>query len=254
MSPLLQSYQRAQSARAMEISPAQRRRNRLALHELIDGKMPCTAKTKRCANAREYDHELRPCCRAHIRQMMDDLGILMNSAGITWWADYGTLLGAVRNPRTTWADYPWLPQDGRDTEGPPPGIIPHDKDADLGLLWKDWRKLIRVKDHLLRLGYDVRVNSYAGSMKLRLSRVNHTNIDMFVWHERADGTLYRRQYARVDACKGKEFRKEDILPLTTVRWEEMTLPAPHDPDAFLAMRYGPNWRTPIPANHDGVKR
>jgi hypothetical protein len=104
---------------------------------------PCTQRTLRCSDARDYNVELRECCRAHVRQVMADLTDMMNKAHITWWADYGTLLGAVRNPTTKWSDYPWLPQDGRTTAGPAAGIVPHDKDGDLGALWSSrlrWRR------------------------------------------------------------------------------------------------------------------
>src|SRR5690606_26036568 len=90
--------------------------------------------------------------------------------------------------------------------------------------------------------------------KIRISFHNHTNVDLFFWIEREDGTLFRNRYAKVDACKGREFPRDSLFPLSTVEWEGMTLPAPRDPEAFLAMRYGPGWRTPIPANNDGVPR
>jgi phosphorylcholine metabolism protein LicD len=66
--------------------------------------------------------------------------------------------------------------------------------------------------------------------------------------------MYRSGYAQVDRFKGKEFHEDLLFPLTTVKWEGRTLPAPRDPEAFLAMRYGPNWMTPVMANNDGIPR
>ena len=60
----------------------------------------CTRDTMRCANARNYSHRLADCCRSHVIQIVRDMQPLLDDAGVTWWADYGTLLGAVRNPLT----------------------------------------------------------------------------------------------------------------------------------------------------------
>ena len=45
-----------------------------------------------------------------------------------------------------------------------------------------------------------------------------------------------------------------LFPLSTVPWEGMTLPAPRDPEAFLEMRYGADWRRPVAANNKGEVR
>lgn len=211
----------------------------------------CTRRTARCSDARDYNRELRECCRSHVQAIMRDLTSALNNAGITWWADYGTLLGAVRNPMTTWADYPWLPQrEG----GPAAGIVPHDKDGDLGVLWDDWQKYRALRLSLERLGYSVALNGIRGSSKVFLSTRNHTNVDVFFWRRKRDGTMYRVGYAQVDRFKGREFPESYLQPLETVTWEGMQLKAPNNPEAFLEMRYGSTWRTPLPANNDGVLR
>lgn len=214
----------------------------------------CSALTPRCGDARDYKAELRRCCRGHVVRLMTRVSEALNEIGATWWVDYGTLLGAVRNPLTTWADYPWLPQEGR-AEGPlVPGIIPHDKDGDLGLIWRDWLNVRRKLRALTAHGVNVHVNENRHTVKVRLSSRNHTNLDLFFWRERSDGVMYREKYAQVDACKGREFHRGLLFPLTTVAWEGMQLPAPRDPQAFLEMRYGQNWRVPVMANNDGVMR
>lgn len=214
----------------------------------------CTALTERCATAKSYDDVLPGCCRGHIRQIMVDLQSSFALHGVTWWADYGTLLGAVRNPMTTKADYPWLDQ-ARLPDGPiPAGVIPHDKDADLGCFTRDWRKLLKVIGDMMALGYDVRVRNNTAKFKVRISEVNHTNIDVFSWTEGIDSTLHRRAYIGVDRFKGKRFPAAWVDDLSVVEWEGLQIPAPNDPEAFCAFRYGPKWMTPIAANNDGVTR
>jgi hypothetical protein len=216
----------------------------------------CGPRTLRCSNARQYNAELRPCCRGHVVAMVAAIAAAFDEAGITWWADYGTLLGAVRNPMTTWADYPWLEQQGRRTPGPAAGIIPHDKDADLGAPLSEWQAATNaLKWMASRRRFDMRVRPVNGSIKVRLSRFNHTNVDIFFWEERPDGMMHRRRYVpTVDRFKGREFHRDALYPLMSVEWEGMDIPAPRDPAAFCAHRYGPNWTTPIMANHDGVPR
>jgi hypothetical protein len=216
----------------------------------------CTRDTPRCSDARSYNAELRPCCRQIIVDMSRKVAAAFDAVGVTYWMDYGTLLGAFRNPRTTWADYPWLPQEDR-PEGPlAPGIIPHDKDADWGVMGVQWR----AAEDALRargMGLHLLVRKHHGSIKVRPSRTNKTNLDLFFWleHHIRTGRMFRRRYhPSIDAYKGKHFDKADLFPLQPLEWEGLQLPAPKDPEAFLEFRYGPNWHTPIPANHDGVKR
>jgi hypothetical protein len=216
----------------------------------------CARNTPRCSDARSYNAELRPCCRQIIVDMSRGVAEAFNTAGVTYWMDYGTLLGAFRNPLTTWADYPWLPQEDR-PEGPlAPGIIPHDKDADWGVLGSQWgtaERALRDKSvdvHLL-------VRPHYRSIKVRPSHTNKTNLDLFFWfeHDTRTGLMFRRKYhPTIDAYKGKHFDKADLFPLQPMEWEGLQLPAPKDPEAFLEFRYGPSWHTPIPANHDGVRR
>jgi hypothetical protein len=91
-------------------------------------------------------------------------------------------------------------------------------------------------------------------MKVRISATNSTNLDLFGWRERVGGIFFRPGYVGVDAYKGRDIPKGMLLPLGTVEWEGTALPAPVNPEAFCAFRYGPTWGTPIPANHDGKRR
>lgn len=212
--------------------------------------MTCTKRTARCLDARSYSAKLADCCRGHVIELVRTVGDMLTAAGVTWWADYGTLLGAVRNPLTTWADYPWLEPGA---EPIAPGIIPHDKDADVGVLFTDFRRVMQLRGRLGLLGYWVMHRPGGASVKVRISRYNATNLDLFFWREDGD-RLYRPSYIAVDQFKGRDLTRDQLFPLTTVEWEGMMLPAPHDPAAFCAYRYGPNWRTPVMANNDGVRR
>lgn len=212
---------------------------------------PCTRQTARCSDARSYLSAIHPCCRAHLVLLMEHVIEVFASLRIRWWADYGTLLGAVRNPMTTNTDYAWLDL----PEGAiAPGVVPHDKDGDLGVLDADWHQIEKAAVLFRRKGHWVRLRQKSRMMKVCLSPENHTNIDVFAWFTRPDGIMARRAYIGVDAFKGREFPAAMLEPFTTVTWEGLTIPAPRDPEWFCAMRYGDEWMTPVAANHDGVRR
>lgn len=212
----------------------------------------CTAETARCADAPSYQYALRECCRGHLIQMMRDLHEAFTAAEIRYWLDYGTLLGAVRNPLTTWRDYPWL---GVDSDEPlKPGIIPHDKDVDICALADDYWRARRICERLCEeKGYIVQRRAGWSMLKVLLSGTNNTAVDIFFW--RCQGTTLRRmRYLSVDRFKGRDLEWDQVFPLTTVEWEGLQLPAPRDPEWLCEYRYGPNWMTPVAANNSGVLR
>lgn len=213
----------------------------------------CTASTPRCAAATSYHHATPACCLSHIRALVFAWADLCAELAVTWWLDYGTLLGAVRNG----------------------GVIPHDKDADLGVPADDFRRVlayrpevpwadrveggkrcrVRLVDglwwiHKLRHGGKY---SAGNSLKIRLSEVNHTNVDVFPWYPEPNDFLGRQAYVGCDRYKGREFPATALFPLSEIEWEGRWLPAPRDPEAFLHHRYGPDWRTPIPRNNEGKR-
>jgi hypothetical protein len=200
---------------------------------------PCDKDFPRCGNAQNYKSKTRRCCRDHITDLLLAIRDLFAEHKIAWWMDYGTLLGAVRNG----------------------GLIPHDKDADIGVYMTDWERIIALMPKLEELGFDVvikdrRLGRYAAgnSIKVRLSAVNHTNVDIFPWYEKKPGQFSRHNFVSVDMFKGRDFPGDKLEPIGLLEYEGHSLPAPADPEWFCAHRYGPNWRVPIARNNDGKLR
>lgn len=196
----------------------------------------CTRDTLRCAVIQDPLHETPACCRGHIVEVVRYVGDLLTRAGIVWWADYGTLLGAVR--------------DGR--------LIPWDSDADLGVLGEYHGDVLQLAEQIERDGYLLASLRRTGRMfgggdraKVYLSARNRTPVDLFFWHRKTNGDYARNEYVPCDQSKGREFPEDRLFPLTTVKWEGLTLPAPADPEWFCEHRYGPNWRAPSRDNAGG---
>jgi phosphorylcholine metabolism protein LicD len=195
---------------------------------------------------------------------MDHWTAVADELGIRWWADYGTLLGAVRNQ----------------------GIIPHDKDADIGMMGEQWEAVLSYRPDIawtkgkttFRQEWKRKIDGYlwimkeprepqnraryeytgGHSIKILASEINRTNLDIFPWYPRTDpklGDIYeRRRYISIDRYKGRQFPGGKLLPLVDIEWEGRQIPAPADPRWFCRHRYGASWETPIRANNDGIRR
>jgi hypothetical protein len=190
----------------------------------------CTRDTRRCVTALNPQEDTPACCRSHVVELVRYVSGLLNEVGVTWWADYGTLLGAVRHG----------------------GLIPWDADADLCVLDEDGGKeaMLLLAGRAKAAGYHfVYIPStrrlYGGGdrVKIYLSDRNQTPVDLFFWH-RIPGGFDRREYVACDQFKGRAIPEAHLLPLGTVAWEGMTLPAPAHPERLLDHRYGTGWRKP----------
>lgn len=202
---------------------------------------PCTRDTARCPEARVMLLDTPECCLAHVRGIMRDLTRIFDREGIRWWADYGTLLGFL--------------QFG--------GMIPWDKDGDLGILAEDREKLLGLRGELMALGY---YPTYApvrpterfrtgDRLKVRLSAKNHSNVDVFIWCDRPGGMLDRINYIGSDLYKGRQFPREWALPLGRGQWDGIEISLPHQPEKLAAHRYGEKWQEPLRIKHPlGVRK
>jgi hypothetical protein len=202
------------------------------------GPVPCTAEWERCREAKTYDVPTPHCCVGHVSQIFADLKTVFEKHKVTWWIDYGSILGAVRNGAQ----------------------IPHDKDGDGGILEDERLQVEMAMDDMDELGYYVirkkrREGKYAAgnSIKVCLSERNRTNVDLFFWHR--DGDVWtRHNWCSVDKYKGRDVPHDKLFPLIQIPYEKMTLPAPADPEWMCEHRYGKDWRVPIKRNNDGVRR
>lgn len=200
----------------------------------------CTAKTERCPEAPPQLLDTPECCKAHIRRIMADVAAMLDGAGIRWWIDYGTLLGWTRHK----------------------GLIPWDKDCDLGILGDDRAKLLNLQAEFLGMGYHavfkpIRPTERFRSgdrMKVRLSQKNHTNVDIFIWYKRPGKILDRKNYIGADLYKGREFPMNWALPLTRGKWDGIDVNIPAEPEKLAEHRYGASWQTPLREKHPAEVR
>ena len=231
--------QRAESRmRTLANRVVQRRANEAMLD--IRGHGGCTADTVRCPEARIMLLDTPECCKTHIRRIMADVAEALDGAGIRWWIDYGTLLGWIRNG----------------------GLIPWDKDCDLGILGDDRDKLKKLQGEFLAMGYHavfspIRPTQRFRSgdrMKVCLSNRNRTNVDIFIWYRRPGGILDRKNYIGADLYKGREFPLAWVKPLKRGTWDGIAVSVPAKPEKLAEHRYGADWREPLREKHPSEAR
>ena len=144
---------------------------------------------------------------------------LNDKVGVSAYAAYGTLLGAVRAG----------------------AVIGHDFDADISYLSVHShpadiaRESFRVQRQLRDLGWTVERGRLG---KLVVKQLH--NVDIFVSY------FFEERY-HLDMWVEGPLRRDQVLPLSSVVIEGYELPAPADPEAMLALNYGPGWATPDPS-------
>jgi len=149
---------------------------------------------------------------------------LLTAAGIPFWLDYGSLLGAVR--------------DGR--------LIAWDVDIDFGILTRDAPAVIALARELQARGHQLDAGNPL-SMKITYSRVNELHLDVNCWAER-DALLMRDGVASCEwpgSAGTESFPPSYLESMTSVRLCGEPFPAPSPVEQFLAdHRYGTGWRQP----------
>jgi hypothetical protein len=154
---------------------------------------------------------------AAFRAALEFVGGVLDRAGVVWWIQDGTLLGAIR-------------------EG---GPIPGDKDIDLGVFARTFRPSL-LQD-LAAAGLAISRARGPDHRHRLLVRVHHrgVQIDIFGMYEEGDRWSYSIAHhgLRIDNV---------FTPFGIGRTTFMGLavPCPDPPERYLLEAYGPAWRIP----------
>ena len=164
-----------------------------------------------------------------VEQMVDItdriLAVMEAECGVRGWMAFGTLLGAAREGK----------------------VIGHDSDIDLAYL-SERETPAEMVTELYDVARALRRNG--------LTVLNKSGSFITVVFEAPDGGMgsidvytcfYVGDHLYETATVRAKVPRTAILPLTELEFEGRMLPAPADPDAMLAVSYGPSWRVPDPS-------
>jgi hypothetical protein len=164
-----------------------------------------------------------------VEQMVDItdriLDVMETECGVQGWIAFGTLLGAAREGK----------------------VIGHDSDIDLAYLSEKATpaemavELYEIGRALRRHGMSV-LNKSGSFITVVWTSPDGgmASIDVYTCFYVGD-LLYETATVR------QQVPRSAILPLSELEFEGRMLPAPADPDAMLAVSYGPGWRVPDPS-------
>lgn len=157
------------------------------------------------------------------------VGRILHIYNIDYWAEGGTLLGAVRHK----------------------GIIPWDEDADLQIMDKDEWKIELIKEPLERFGYEI-IKTWWGykifpqdGKKIKGYNSKYPGLDIFVATivEDKDGNkIIKYQYPIAQEYFGRCWSYyKDIYPIKKYKFGSFTINGPNNPHTYLNSCYGTDW-------------
>jgi phosphorylcholine metabolism protein LicD len=173
--------------------------------------LACTSETRRCPpHVQKAGAE---CCRQHLRRLVVQVGKEIEAAGLRYWLDFGTLLGAYRD---------------RD-------ICPGDTDIDICAFESDRIRLREIASRLASHGFVYRDQRTVS--KVFLSGTNTLHVD--IWFFKVEsGVLLSTYHPKLD------FLQSNIEPIGAIECWGHRFPAPNRVSEFLEYRYGPSFMTP----------
>jgi phosphorylcholine metabolism protein LicD len=169
-------------------------------------------------------HEARTDPKIILRayQMMKDFDEVMTHHNIKYWADFGSLLGAVRHK----------------------GIIPWDDDLDVTIKKEDADSVQALAPIFEKLGYKLKKIFFGYNLvpnkplDLDLPNQYIPFLDIFTVSKNKKGLWAYNNFPPNDK---ERYKDEDIWPLKRHAFGNITVPVPQKPHRFLDQEFGGNW-------------
>ena len=146
-------------------------------------------------------------------QILYDIHILLTNFGIKYFVNGDTLLGCIRNK----------------------GILPWDKDIDIGILNKDLKNFLSLKNQFKNCGYDME-KVYFG-YKLWYDDLH---LDIYIYRKVGDIIELAYKKGR-DKKPYYELYQDELLPLKLYKFGSFEVYGPKNPEEYFERIYGNDW-------------
>lgn len=161
-----------------------------------------------------------PCCLAAVRETAKYVFKLMEKAGVRYWLEGGSLLGAARNG----------------------DIIPWDYDVDIGIYKSD----INKSDHLKKLlkqerfvdehGFQWERATEGEFFRVHFSDVNRNHVDIFPFYPK-NKIMTKNTWFKTHR-QDTEFPEHYLQPLIKIEFIGRNVSAPNNVSDFLEFKFG----------------
>lgn len=173
--------------------------------------------------------ETKPSVIKGLYQLMYDVHQILVNNGLKYWADGGTLLGAVRHN----------------------GIIPWDDDLDIGILSKDVRKFLSLEQDFKRCGYSICKVWFGYKIfetKRKKVKVDGTPqcysfpfIDVLPYRKFPDGKYRLSLKEAREVWPKEEWEEKDLFPVGEYDFGDFNILGPNNYKKYFDNYYGKDW-------------
>jgi len=174
---------------------------------------PCTQDTKRCYYPYVKDKKITSylCCKNHLIELLSYLVKTFNKHKVTYFLDYGTLLGCVRNN----------------------SFIPWDTDIDISIITEDVKPIMKIIKKNKK-GYHL-VKEESNLYRLNYSKLNLLHVDISIRKKDKNG-IYYDKYTK----ESWGIHEDDLFPLRKSKFENIIVTIPKNAKKYLENGYGKN--------------
>ena len=149
-------------------------------------------------------------------EILNDIAVALEKEKISYWLEYGTLLGSVRHK----------------------GFVPWDDDIDLGALQKDTDKIIEAINNTYPGKYSFRfVGDIDKFLKVEFFEDNRLSVVDIILYKQ-DGERLSTRVFKLAKVYNRPFPYDIIFPLVKGEFEGKTYNIPNNTHLYLKKNYG----------------